>query len=48
MINRIKELVDELNNVNWEELGFVCNGRFLFSQRTLEEINLPKSFEKYL
>lgn len=42
------EIAEDLNNVNWEELGFVCDGRFLFSQRTLEEINLPKNFEKYI
>ena len=25
-----------LNRINWEELGFVCDGRFLFTQRSLE------------
>ena len=44
----ILELIEDLNEVNWDELGFVCNGRFLFSQRTLEEIYLPKNFEKYM
>lgn len=44
----IFSIIQELNNVNWEELGFICDGRYLFSQRTLEQINLPKIFEKYL
>ncbi len=25
-----------LNEVDWTDLGFVCDGRFLFSQRSLE------------
>lgn len=33
-----------LNSVDWEELGFVCDGRFLFSQRTLQTCLLPASF----
>ena len=32
--------------VNWEELGFVCDGRFLFSQRTLETCYLPAVFNE--
>ena len=37
----------ELNTaVNWEELGFVCDGRFLFSQRTLETCYLPAVFNE--
>ena len=30
-----------LNNVNWQELGFVCDGRYIFSQRSLENCMLP-------
>ncbi len=41
-------LTNELNKVNWEELGFVCDGRFLFSQQSLENIYLPESFKKYM
>ncbi|WP_300935897.1 class I SAM-dependent methyltransferase, partial [Helicobacter rodentium] len=33
---RLGILCERLNNVDWEELGFVCDGRFLFSQRSLE------------
>jgi len=36
-----------LNNaVPWEELGFVVDGRFLFSQRTLETCVLPDVFRE--
>lgn len=33
---------DKLNQVDWEELGFVCDGRFIFSQRSLQEALLPE------
>jgi adenine-specific DNA-methyltransferase len=34
-----------LNNVDWEDLGFVCDGRYIFNQRKLENTLLPSSFE---
>ncbi len=34
--------------VDWHELGFVCDGRFLFTQRTLQNCLLPQAFEKFL
>lgn len=38
---------DMLNDqVDWEELGFVCDGRFLFTQRTLQNCPLPPVFEE--
>jgi adenine-specific DNA-methyltransferase len=37
-------LADALNDIDWQELGFVCDGRFLFSQRSLEHAPLPESF----
>ncbi len=40
-------LCERLNNVDWEELGFVCDGRFLFSQRSLENAMLDLSFKEY-
>lgn len=43
----LMELTDELNSVNWFELGFVCDGRFLFSQKSLENTILPDYFSKY-
>ena len=36
-----KEIAKDLNNVDWEELGFICDGRFLFSQKALENCLLP-------
>jgi len=37
---------DMLNDqVDWAELGFVCDGRFLFTQRTLQNCLLPPVFE---
>ncbi len=44
----IAEVCDELNNINWYELGFMCDGRYLFSQKSLENTPLPISFRKYL
>lgn len=41
------EIVNLLNSVNWEELGFVCDGRYLFSQRQLENTVLPDEFKKF-
>lgn len=43
----IQEACDLLNLVDWEELGFVCDGRFLFSQRSLENTKLPEVFNKF-
>ncbi|MDR0971371.1 MAG: class I SAM-dependent methyltransferase [Bacteroidales bacterium] len=43
----IETLTEELNNVNWEELGFVCDGRYIFSQKSLENSLLPENFKKY-
>jgi adenine-specific DNA-methyltransferase len=40
---------DMLNDVvDWEELGFVCDGRFLFTQRSLQNCLLPQAFEALL
>lgn len=32
----LQEICDFLNNINWEEYGFKCDGRFLFNQKSLE------------
>jgi adenine-specific DNA-methyltransferase len=37
-----------LNAVEWDHLGFICDGRFLFSQRSLENAPLPASFSRFL
>jgi adenine-specific DNA-methyltransferase len=34
--------------VNWQELGFICDGRFLFTQRSLQTCLLPKKFARFL
>lgn len=33
-----------LNEVDWAALGFVCDGRYLFTQRSLQNAPLPASF----
>lgn len=37
-----------MNGVDWAELGFVCDGRFIFSQRSLQHAPLPESFRAFL
>ena len=44
----IEAFRDALNAVDWEDLGFVCDGRFLFHQRSLEHALLPAAFEAFL
>ncbi len=34
--------------VDWQELGFVCDGRFLFTQRSLQTCLLPEKFTRFL
>lgn len=41
-------LCEELNNINRKELWFVCDWRYLFSQKSLENTKLPNLFKKYL
>jgi adenine-specific DNA-methyltransferase len=36
-----------LNRVKWDQLGFVCDGRYLFSQRSLENAPLPEIFLQF-
>lgn len=36
------------DRVDWQELGFVCDGRFMFTQRTLQNCLLPDEFERLL
>ncbi len=44
----INEVCDELNKVNRDELWFLCDWRFLFSQKSLENTKLPDSFKKFM
>jgi adenine-specific DNA-methyltransferase len=36
------------HEVDWQELGFVCDGRFLFTQRSLQTCLLPEKFARFL
>ncbi|MBO3704618.1 MAG: class I SAM-dependent methyltransferase [Candidatus Accumulibacter sp.] len=44
----VAALAAALNSVDWADLGFVCDGRFLFTQRSLEQTPLPESFRTFL
>lgn len=37
--------IDMLNSVNWDDLGFKVGGRLCFTQKSLENVNLPSNFE---
>jgi adenine-specific DNA-methyltransferase len=37
-----------LNGVDWDGLGFFCDGRFIFAQRSLEAAPLPANFSAFL
>lgn len=39
---------DALNQVPWDDLGFVCDGRYLFSQASLANAPLPEHFSRFL
>ncbi len=39
----IKRYIDILNKVDWEKQGFVCNGRYLFTQRSLTNALIKRS-----
>ena len=41
-------LAQALNSVDWADLGFVCDGRFLFTQRSLEQAPLPALFRAFM
>ncbi|HCN38340.1 MAG TPA: SAM-dependent methyltransferase [Bacteroidetes bacterium] len=43
----IISLCNNLNSVDWFELGFVCDGRYIFSQKSLENTMLPVFFNKF-
>jgi adenine-specific DNA-methyltransferase len=44
---QVRRLVALLNAVDWAELGFVCDGRFIFSQRSLQHALLPAAFAEF-
>jgi adenine-specific DNA-methyltransferase len=43
----LQAFCDALNAIDWQELGFLCDGRYLFSQRSLENCLLPKELKKF-
>lgn len=44
----IQALTQALNALDWAELGFVCDNRYLFSQRALSQAPLPAVFAQFL
>jgi len=34
--------------VDWQQLGFICDGRFIFTQRSLQTCLLPDKFSQFL
>ncbi|MDD9867919.1 MAG: class I SAM-dependent methyltransferase [Candidatus Campbellbacteria bacterium] len=40
----INKAIQELNKTNWQEQGFICGGRFIFSQRSLSNAILDMDF----
>lgn len=42
----LRRLCQMLNEVDWRELGFLCGGRYLFSQRALGNAWLPEAFRE--
>lgn len=45
-LSRASDLLNDA--VDWEELGFICDGRHLFTQRSLQNCPLPSAFEALL
>ena len=45
---QLEKFCNILNIVNWEELGFVVDGRYIFNQKSLENSLLPNDFREFL
>jgi len=43
----LEQVVNDLNSVDWDDLGFKVGGRLVFSQKSLENTYLPDFFCKY-
>ncbi len=43
----LEALCEMLNGVDWAELGFFCDGRYLFVQRILQQTLLPAAFAPF-
>jgi adenine-specific DNA-methyltransferase len=46
--NNINEIINVLNSINWNELGFVWNGKYVFTQSSLTKLLLPDECHKLL
>jgi len=46
--SQLEKFCNMLNIVDWEELGFVVDGRYIFNQKSLENILLPTEFKEFL
>ncbi|MCL2022011.1 MAG: class I SAM-dependent methyltransferase [Betaproteobacteria bacterium] len=45
----LKQAAQMLNDmVDWRDLGFVCDGRYLFTQRSLQNCLLPADFQQFM
>ena len=44
----VRRLATALNEVDWDDLGFMCDGRLIFTQRSLEHAPLPAHFREFL
>ena len=46
--SELEKAVAMLNNsVDWHDLGFVCDGRYMFTQRSLQNCLLPADFDQF-
>ncbi|MCL2075675.1 MAG: class I SAM-dependent methyltransferase [Betaproteobacteria bacterium] len=47
--SELEKAVQMLNEaVNWYDLGFVCDGRYMFTQRSLQNCLLPANFQQFM
>lgn len=44
----LNKLVKKLNEIDWDDLGFMCGDRYLFSQKSLKNTLLPREFEEFV
>ena len=40
----LEEATKQLNSLNWEQMGFVAGGRYIFSQKSLEKALISEQF----
>jgi adenine-specific DNA-methyltransferase len=43
----IENMVELLNSVDWDDLGFKVGGRLCFTQKSLENTFLPENFKQF-